>query len=43
MGFYLGDKKGMKGVCHVYQPYYHKILIRGDVYRIRISEIELME
>ncbi len=33
----------MKGVCHVYQPYYHKILIRGDVYRIRISEIELME
>ena len=43
MGFYLGDKKGMKGECHVYQPYYHKILTRGDVHRVRISEIELME
>ena len=43
MGFYLGDKKGMKSVCHVYQPYYHKILIRGDVHCIRISEIELIE
>ena len=37
------DKKGMKGGCHVYQPYYHKILTRGDVHRVRISEIELME
>ena len=43
MGFYLGDKKGMKGGCHVYQPYYHKILTRGDEHRVRISEIELME
>jgi len=43
MGFYLGDKKGMKGGCHVYQPYWHKILTRGDVHRIRLSEIELME
>ena len=43
MGFYLGDKKGMKGGCHVYQPYYHEILTRGDVHRVRISEIELME
>ena len=39
MGFYLGDKKDMKGGCHVYQPYYHKILTRGDVHRVRISEI----
>ena len=43
MGFYLGDKKGMKGGCHVYQPYWHKIITRGDVHRINISEIELME
>ena len=43
MGFYLGDKKGMKGRFHVYQPYYHKILTRGDVHRVRISKIELME
>eukprot|EP01036_Dinobryon_divergens_P061782 gene61782-biopygen27670 len=43
LGFYLGDKKGMKGGCHVYQPYWHKILTRGDVHRIRISEFELME
>jgi hypothetical protein len=43
MGIYLGDKKGMKGGCHVYQPYYHKILTRGDVHRVRISKIELME
>jgi hypothetical protein len=39
----LGDKKGMKGGCHIYQPYYHKILTRGDVHRVRISEIELIE
>eukprot|EP01036_Dinobryon_divergens_P062086 gene62086-biopygen43931 len=43
LGFYLGDKKGMKGGCHVYQPYWHKILTRGDVHRICISEFELME
>jgi hypothetical protein len=43
LGFYLGDKKGMKGGCHVYQPYWHKILTRGDVHRIRLSEFELME
>ena len=43
MGFYLGDKKkGLKGGCHVYQPYYHKILTRGDVHLVRISEIELI-
>ena len=43
VGFYLGDKKGMKGGCHVYQPYSHNIITRGDVHRVRISEIELME
>ena len=43
LGFYLGDKKGMNGGCHVYQPYRHKILTRGDVHRIRLSEFELME
>ena len=43
LGLYLGDKTGMKGGCHVYQPYWHRILTRGDVHRIRISEVELME
>ena len=43
IGFYLGDKKGMKGGFHVYQPCYHKILTRGDVHRVCIFEIELME
>eukprot|EP01036_Dinobryon_divergens_P035124 gene35124-biopygen27765 len=43
LGFYLGDKKGMKGGCHVYQPYWHKILTRGDVHRTQLSEFELME
>eukprot|EP01036_Dinobryon_divergens_P033490 gene33490-biopygen26512 len=43
-GFYLGDKKGMKGGCHVYQPYWHRIILtRGDVHRIRLSEFELMK
>jgi len=43
LGLYLGDKTGMKGGCHVYQPYWHRIIIRGDVHRVRISEVELME
>ena len=43
MGFYLGDKKDMKDGYHVYQPHYHKILTRGDVHRVRIYEIELLE
>jgi hypothetical protein len=33
LGLYLGDKQGIK--CHVYQPYWHRI--------IKISEVELME
>ena len=40
LGFYLWDEKGMKGGCHIYQPYWYKILIRGDVHRIRLSEFE---
>jgi hypothetical protein len=43
LGLYLGDKQGMKGGCHVYQPYCHRIITRGDLYRIKISEVELME
>jgi hypothetical protein len=33
----------MKGGCHVYQPYWHWIITKGDVHRIKISEVELME
>jgi hypothetical protein len=33
----------MKGGCHVYQPYWHRIITRGDVHRIKVSEVELME
>ena len=43
LGLYLGDKQGMKGGCHVYQAYWHRIITRGDVHRIKISEVELME
>ena len=27
----------------MYQPYWHRIITRGDVHRIKISEVELME
>ena len=43
LGLYLGDKKCMKDGCHVYQPYWHRIITRGVVHRIKISEVELME
>ena len=43
LGLYLGDKQGMKSGCHVYQPFWHRIITRGDVHRIKISEVELME
>ena len=43
LGLYLGDKQGMKSRCYVYQPYWHRIITRGDVHRIKISEVELME
>ena len=44
LGLYLGDKQGMKGGCHVYQPYWHRIITtRVDVHRIKISEVKLME
>ena len=39
-GLDLGDKQGMKGGCHVYQPYWHRIITRGDVHRIKKSEVE---
>ncbi len=33
----------MKGGYHVYQPFWHRIITRGDVHRIKTSEVELME
>ena len=33
----------MKGGCHVYQPYWHRIITRGDVHRKKISEVELIK
>jgi hypothetical protein len=41
LGLYMRDKQDLKGGCHVYQPYWHRIIIRGDV--IKKSEVELME
>ena len=26
LGLYLGDKQGMKGGCHVYRPYWYRII-----------------
>ena len=27
----------------MYQPYHHSILVRGDVHRVRISDIQLLQ
>ena len=43
IGFYVGDQTTSKGAAMVYQPYQHSILVRGDVHRVRISDIQLLQ
>ena len=43
IGFYVGDQPTSKGAAMVYQPYHHSILVRGDVHRVRISDVQLLQ
>ena len=42
VGFYMGDKKGVKGAVWVYRPYRHDRLLRDDVHRIPVSDVQLL-
>jgi len=38
----MGDKKGVKGAVWVYRPYRHDRLLRDDVHRIPVSDVQLL-
>ena len=38
----MGDKKGVKGAVWVYRPYRHDCLLRDDVHRIPVSDVQLL-
>ena len=42
VGFYMGDKKGVKGAVWVYRPYRHDRLLRDDVHKIPVSDVQLL-
>ena len=42
VGFYMGDKKGVKGAVWIYRPYRHDRLLRDDVHRIPVSDLQLL-
>jgi hypothetical protein len=42
VGFYVGDKSGMKGGVLVYRPYRHDIMVRDDVHHINVSDVQLL-
>ncbi len=42
VGFYMGDKKGVKGTVWLYRPYRHDRLLRDDVHRIPVSDVQLL-
>ena len=43
VGFYVGDKKGVKGAVWVYRPYKHDILLRDDVHHVPVSDVQLLQ
>ena len=43
VGFYFGDHKGMKGGVCIYRPFVHDFVHRGDVHRLPISDIQLLQ
>ena len=43
VGLYLGDERGMKGGCLIYRPYKHTVTVRGDVHRLNISSVRMLE
>ena len=38
----MGDKKGVKGAVWIYRPYRHDRLLRDDVHRIPVSDVQLV-
>ena len=42
LGFFVGEKDGIKGGCQIYRPYEHRITDRSDVYRLNVSDIQLL-
>ena len=43
VGLNLGDEKRTKGACIIYQPYKHSITVRGDIHRLKISTVQMLE
>ena len=43
VGLYLGDERGLKGGCLIYRPYKHTVTVRGDVHRLNISSVQMLE
>ena len=42
VGFYMGDKKGVKGAVWVYRTYLHDRLLRDDVHRIPVLNVQFL-
>jgi len=42
LGFYVGEEEGIKGGCLIYRPYEHRITVRADAYRLKVSDLQLM-
>ena len=43
VGFYFGEERGMKGSAWIYRPFFHDLINRGDVHRLPISDIQLLQ
>ena len=43
VGFYFGDEKGVKGGVRLYRPFSHDIVMRGDVHRLPVSDVQLLQ
>ena len=43
VGLYVGDEKGTKRACIICQPYKHSIIVRGDIHRLKISTVQMLE
>ena len=43
IGFYVGDEDSVKGGSVIYMPYNHSFLTPGNVHRVVISDIQLLQ
>ena len=43
VGLYLGDRHGLKGAVQAYHPYRRTIETRGNVWRINVSDLQLIK